>query len=174
MLRRFRPRKKKPGSDLVESDFVDLTKIADESSSMRITTGTDHSSERETKESTKKKTVRKYPTNNSKKGNNSSMTISSEEDSSDQDSAPIKFRVMGASAVGEVGLKCLRLLQEERKNSSDLNGVASGKIRKRITKVMKMIDTLTYKAKAIGDPAFIRVKNRELEAQVGKLKLQEV
>ncbi|KMQ92506.1 hypothetical protein RF55_7492 [Lasius niger] len=53
---------------------------------------------------------------------------------------------MGATAVGAIGINCLEIAEEERKN----------------------------KAEAKGDPTYIRIRNKELESEIEKMMLEEI
>ncbi|KMQ90344.1 hypothetical protein RF55_9461 [Lasius niger] len=82
---------------------------------------------------------------------------------------------MGASAVGALGLNCLKTANYLRGNKCEgINGRINGQIKRKMEKAMDVINTLIYKAEAAGDPALLKIKNRELSAQVKKLKLNEV
>ncbi|KMQ92347.1 gag-pol polyprotein [Lasius niger] len=92
----------------------------------------------------------------------------------DSNFAPEELRVMGATAVGSLALECLDDVEGERKNSPNINGQVSGRIKKKLIRAKKVINTLIYKAEASGDPALLRLRNRELTEEVQKLKLNEV
>ncbi|CAL1685152.1 unnamed protein product [Lasius platythorax] len=118
----------------------------------------------------KRKSIRKKPPPKSK-GNKKSVTtsISSSEDL-DEDYVPQNMKIMGATAVGTIGIDSVRYVEKKRRKSRNLNGVVSNRIRVRLKRATEVINTLMYKAEAKGDPAQLRSINRELEIQVNKLK----
>lgn len=81
---------------------------------------------------------------------------------------------MGATAAGSLALGCLDDVEGERKNSPNINGQVSGSMKRKLIKAKKVINTLIYKAEASGDPALLRLRNRELTEEVQRLKLNEV
>ncbi|CAL1672758.1 unnamed protein product [Lasius platythorax] len=81
---------------------------------------------------------------------------------------------MGATAAGSLGLECINNVESERKNSPNINGQVSGRMKKKLKRAKKIINTLVYKAEASGNPALLRLKNRELTDEVQSLKLNEV
>lgn len=100
---------------------------------------------------------------------------SSTEDGEDDetDFCPEELKIMGASAIGAIGIDCLNIAEKERKNSPNINGAISGIIKKNIQRAADVINTLTYKAEAKGDSTYLRIRNRELESQVEKMQLEE-
>ncbi|KMQ87991.1 hypothetical protein RF55_12598 [Lasius niger] len=99
---------------------------------------------------------------------------SSEDEDEDSNFAPEELRAMGATAAGSLGLECINDVESERKNSPNINGQVSGRMKKKLKRAKKIINTLVYKAEASGDPALLRLKNRELTDEVQTLKLNEV
>ncbi|CAL1671626.1 unnamed protein product [Lasius platythorax] len=97
---------------------------------------------------------------------------SSEDEDEDSNFAPEELRAMGATAAGSLGLECINDVESERKNSP--NGQVSGRMKKKLKRAKKIINTLVYKAEASGNPALLRLKNRELTDEVQSLKLNEV
>lgn len=85
-----------------------------------------------------------------------------------------EFKILGASAVGVAAIKSLQIVEDERVNNPNINGTAGGRMKKRLRTAMDAINTLVYKAEASGNPAFLRVKNRELLKQIEKLKTEDV
>ncbi|CAL1682480.1 unnamed protein product [Lasius platythorax] len=102
-----------------------------------------------------------------------SLTSSDDEDE-DSNFAPEELRAMGATAAGSLGLECIDDVESERKNSPNINGQVSDRMKKKLKRAKKIINTLMYKAEASGDPALLRLKNRELTDKVQRLKLNEV
>ncbi|KMQ94773.1 hypothetical protein RF55_5060 [Lasius niger] len=101
---------------------------------------------------------------------------SAAEDGEDDDTefCPEDLKIMGATAIGAIGIDCLKTTEFERKNSPNINGAISGIMKRKIRRAADVINTLVYKAETKGDPAFLRIRNRELEAEVEKLRLEEV
>ncbi|KMQ88952.1 reverse transcriptase [Lasius niger] len=99
---------------------------------------------------------------------------SSEDEDEDSNFAPEELRAMGATAAGSLGLECINDVESERKNSPNINGQISGRMKTKLKRAKKIINTLVYKAEASGDPALLRLKNRELTDEVQSLKLNEV
>ncbi|KMQ88893.1 gag-pol polyprotein [Lasius niger] len=111
-----------------------------------------------------------------KKPPNSSASIVSADEDMDLDSDFISgdLEIMGASALGAMGLNHLKEANVLRGKHGHLNGNISGKIKQKIIRTMSIINTLIYKAEAAGDPALLRAQNRELTAEVTQLKTQGV
>ncbi|CAL1671612.1 unnamed protein product [Lasius platythorax] len=99
---------------------------------------------------------------------------SSDDEDEDSNFAPEELRAMGATAAGSLGLECIDEVENERKNSPNINGQVSGRMKKKLKRAKKIINTLVYKAEASGDPALLRLKNRELTDEFQSLKLNEV
>lgn len=76
--------------------------------------------------------------------------------------------------MGSLGLDCLANVERMRSRSKNLQGGISGKMRRDLERAREVINTLIYKAEALGDPAFLRIKNKELLAQIEKSKLDEI
>ncbi|KMQ89741.1 gag-pol polyprotein [Lasius niger] len=114
--------------------------------------------------------------NSRKKKKNEMRVWSSTEDGEDDeaDFCPEELKIMGATAIGAIGIDCLKIAEKERKNSPNINGAVSGIIKRKIQRAAEVINTLTYKAEAKGDPTHMRIRNRELEAEVERLKLEEI
>lgn len=81
---------------------------------------------------------------------------------------------MGASALGALGIDCRKKAAAQRAASSQLNGKMTEIIRRNISKTSSIIFTLIYKAEATGDPSLLRIRNRELEAEIDKLRLEDI
>ncbi|KMQ90568.1 gag-pol polyprotein [Lasius niger] len=104
----------------------------------------------------------------------SKLISSSFDEDYSMDFIPDDLRGMGASAAGALGLNYLHSVESERKNSLNINGQVSGRMRSNLKKAMHVINTLVYKAEASGDPVLLKIKNKDNGAQVEKMKLNEV
>ncbi|KMQ84932.1 gag-pol polyprotein, partial [Lasius niger] len=126
----------------------------------------------------KKRGARKKRPPAKKKVLDSSTTIVSSDEEGDlhidSDFIPQDLEIMGASALGAMGLNSLKEANDLRGKHGHLNGSISGKIKQRITRAISIMNTLIYKAEAAGDPALLRIKNRELISEITKLKTQDV
>ncbi|CAL1672233.1 unnamed protein product [Lasius platythorax] len=109
-----------------------------------------------------------------KKGRARRRSLTSSDEDENSNFAPVELRAMGATAAGSLALGCLDNVEEERKNSPNINGQVSGRMKKKLIRVRKVINTLIYKAEASGYPTLLRLRNRELTEEVQKLKLNEV
>ncbi|KMQ92971.1 gag-pol polyprotein [Lasius niger] len=101
---------------------------------------------------------------------------SSTEDGEDDetDFCPEDLKIMGATAIGAIGIDCLKTAENERKNSPNINGAVSGIMKRKIQRAADVINTLVYKVESKGDPTWLRIRNRELESEVEKMKIEEV
>lgn len=81
---------------------------------------------------------------------------------------------MGATNVGSLGLDCLDSVENMRAKSRNLQGGISGKMKKGIERAKEVIKTLIHKSEATGDPLFLKLKNKDLSAQIEKYKLEEI
>lgn len=61
-----------------------------------------------------------------------------------------------------------------RAKCKNIQGGISGKMRKELERAKEIINTLIHKSEAIGDPSFLKLKNKELTMQVQNHKLNEV
>lgn len=106
----------------------------------------------------------------------SSTTIVSSDEDGDlgSDFIPQDLEIMGAAALGSMGLHNLKNANDLRAKHGHLNGNISGKIKQRIVRAMSIMNTLIYKAEAAGDPALLNIKNRELSSEIRNLKIQDV
>ncbi|KMQ94770.1 hypothetical protein RF55_5057 [Lasius niger] len=92
----------------------------------------------------------------------------------DTEFCPENLKIMGATAIGAIGIDCLKTTEYERKNSPNINGAISGVMKRKLRRAADVINTLVFKAESKSDPTFLRIRNRELEAEVEKLRLEEV
>ncbi|KMQ91492.1 reverse transcriptase [Lasius niger] len=113
---------------------------------------------------------------NRKKKKDSFRIWSAAEDGEDDDTefCPEDLKIMGATAIGAIGIDCLKTTEFERKNSPNINGAISGIMKRKIRRAADVINTLVFKAESKGDPTHLRIRNRELEAEVEKLRLEDV
>lgn len=103
----------------------------------------------------------------------SRIIISSDDEEENQDFAPQDLRIMGATNVGALGLDCLDRIESMRARSKNLQGGFSGKMRRDLEKAKDVINTLIFKSEASGDPAYLKIKNRELLDEMKKLKMKD-
>lgn len=103
-----------------------------------------------------------------------SLVISSDEEDTGRDFAPQELSIMGAVDVGALGLESLERVDNMRTKSKNLQGGVSGRMKKELEKAKGVMNTLIYKSEAIGDPTFLKLKNKELTTQIQGLKLKEV
>lgn len=89
-----------------------------------------------------------------------SLVISSDEEELDRDFAPQEYKIMGATNVGALGIDCLNSVESMRAKSKNLQGGVSGKMRKELERAKEIMNTLIFKAEAIGDPSFLKMKNK--------------
>ncbi|KMQ89974.1 grip domain-containing protein rud3 [Lasius niger] len=113
---------------------------------------------------------------NRRKKKDSFRIWSAAEDGEDDDTefCPEDLKIMGATAIGAIGIDCLKTTEFERKNSPNINGAISGIMKRKIRRAADVINTLVFKAESKGDPTHLRIRNRELEAEVERLRLEEV
>lgn len=102
------------------------------------------------------------------------IIISSDEDEANKDFAPQDLRIMVATNVGALGLDCLERVENMRARSKNLQGGISGKMRRDLERAKEVINTLIFKSEAFGEPAYLKIKNRELSAEIEKLKLKDI
>ncbi|XP_070162482.1 uncharacterized protein [Polyergus mexicanus] len=157
-LRKRRAAKKKPLADVTSSGSCMSTE-----------------SERSIDQSSKGSS-RKVPRGSLKARNKAeaSILISSEEEKEGLDFAPMDLRAMSAVNAGAMGLDCLVSVERMRSKSKNLQGGISGRMRKEIERAKEVINTLIFKAEATGDPTFLKMKNKELLAEMDRMKLEEV
>ncbi|XP_070170992.1 uncharacterized protein PF3D7_1120000-like [Polyergus mexicanus] len=103
-----------------------------------------------------------------------SIIISSEDEETGKDFAPQDLRIMGAINVGSLGLDCLANVIRMRSRSKNLQGGINGKMRRDLERAREIINTLIYKAESTGDSTFLKMKNKELSAEIVMMKLNEV
>lgn len=108
-----------------------------------------------------------------RRGQKVSIEISSDEEEG-KDFAPQDLRSMGVISVGAIGLDCLASIESMRSKSKNLQGGVSGKMRRDLDRAKEVINTLIFKSEAAGDPSFLKMKNKELTAQIRKLEMEEV
>ncbi|KMQ91209.1 gag-pol polyprotein [Lasius niger] len=160
VLRKLRSRKRKP------KEVADVP--IEEVSSAQMSTDSDWGSENREliegdsdleitgngsdSEVGRKKKIAQGSSKGRKKGGAQRRSLTSSEEDEDSHFAPEELRAMGATAAGSLALECLDDVEGERKNSPNING----------------------QAEASGDPALLRLKNRELTEKVQQLRLNEV
>ncbi|KMQ92578.1 gag-pol polyprotein [Lasius niger] len=194
-LRRLRSAKKRPPGDF--ADLVEDRALAEAVPLPGMSTDAELESEAEpipspkespirnqtpvrsevlsTGQAKKRGTKKKRPPPKKKPLDSSTSIVSSDEDIDlDSDFISPDLEIMGASALGAMGLNHLKDANTLRGKHGHLNGNNSGKIKQKIIRAMSIINTLIYKAEAAGDPALLRMKNRELSAEVTYLKNQDV
>ncbi|KMQ87673.1 hypothetical protein RF55_12982 [Lasius niger] len=125
-------------------------------------------------ESPSQETSRRVSNRRKKKDSFRVWSAAEDDDDDDTEFCPEDLKIMGATAIGAIGIDCLKTTEFERKNSSNINGAISGIMKRKIRRAADVINTLVYKAETKGNPAFLRIRNRELEAEVEKLRLEEV
>lgn len=75
--------------------------------------------------------------------------------------------------MGALGLNCLDRVENMRARSKNLQGGISGKMRRRdLERAKDVINILIFKSEASGDPAYLKIKNRELSAKIEKIKTE--
>ncbi|KMQ85466.1 hypothetical protein RF55_15972 [Lasius niger] len=121
-----------------------------------------------------KKNVSQGSNKNKKKSRARRRSVTSSDNDEDSNFAPEELRALGATAAGSLALECIDDVEDERKNSPNINGQVSGRMKRKLIRAKKVINTLVYKAEASGDPALLRLKNRELTEKVQRLKLNKV
>ncbi|XP_070169691.1 uncharacterized protein PF3D7_1120000-like [Polyergus mexicanus] len=131
---------------------------------------TERSSESESK-SERRKSLESLKTR-SRRSNR--IIISSDEEEANKDFAPLDLKIMGATNVGALGLDCLERIENMRARSKNLQGGISGRMRRDLERAKEVINTLIFKSEASGDPAYLKIKNRELTAEIEKLKLKDI
>lgn len=166
VLRKLRPRKKKPD---IDPSFVDLTEVAECSSSSRMSAAAEQSAEEEAIHKRRSKTRKKRST-----GKRSNFSSCPSDDGSDSDYIPGEYAALGASAVGAIGLQALEMAENERSISPNIKGEARGRIRRKIKKAVDVINSLMYKAEATGDPSSLKAQNRKLSHEIMELKRLDV
>lgn len=57
---------------------------------------------------------------------------------------------MGTIGIGSIGLDCLANIESIRAKSKNLQGGVSGKMRRDLDRAKEVINTLIYKAEAVG------------------------
>lgn len=101
--------------------------------------------------------------------------VSTSKDDDDSEYAPHELKIMGSTAIRAIGLDCIKFAQEERESIKiGLSGRVSGVIKRNIKRATDVINTLIYKAEAAGNPALLKIKNRELKEQMERMKSNEV
>lgn len=134
--------------------------------------------ERESKVEVAKSTTQEQPkkTTTRRKKKDTMRVWSSTEDGEDDetDFCPEDLKIMGATAIGAIRIDCLKTTENERKNSPNINGAVSGIMKRKIQRAADVINTLVYKAESKGDPTWLRIRNKELESEIEKLKIEEV
>ncbi|XP_070162483.1 putative autophagy-related protein 11 [Polyergus mexicanus] len=165
-LRKLRPRKKRAQSTNPKAEVT----VGDSSLESLMSVETERSSESESK-SERRKSLQSLKTR-SRRSNR--IIISSDEEEANKDFAPQDLKIMGATNVGALGLDCLERIENMRARSKNLQGGISGRMRRDLERAKEVINTLIFKSEASGDPAYLKIKNIELTAEIEKLKLKDI
>ncbi|KMQ87839.1 myosin heavy chain-like protein [Lasius niger] len=131
-------------------------------------------SEAKSAKSPVRESTRKAETKRKKKDTMRVWSSAEDGEDDDTDFCPKDLKIMGATTIGAIGIGCLKITENERKNSPNINGAVSGIMKRKIRRAADVINTLIYKAESKGDPTYLRIRNRELESQVEKMKLEEI